>query len=55
MKASAAVAKVCFRLKQLLCPSLTLLLPPIALSVQIYDVSPVLGLDVTLVFLLRRY
>lgn len=55
MKASAAVAKVCFSLKQFLCPPLTLPLPPITPPAQIYDVSPVLGLDVTLVFLLPRY
>lgn len=55
MKASVAVARACFRLKQLLCPPLTLLLPPIAPLAQIYDLSPGLGLDVTLVFLLPRY
>lgn len=55
MKTSAPVAKGCFRPKQFLHPPLTLLLPPIAPSAEIYDLSPVLGLDVTLVFLLPRY
>lgn len=47
--------QIVFEMEQLLQPPLTLLLPPIAPAAQIYDLSPVLGLDVTLVFLLPRY